>query len=218
MGSEAIETVELPADVVKEIAEAVASADNDAESLEIVFSDGASIEFDALALSEKVSQAGGADITISIKQAVETVLSSAQQATVGERVAFDINVTSGGVHISDMGGKVTIHAPYELRDGEDADGIVVFYVDDMGNRERCKTSYDSAKKRVNWETNHLSVYMIDYEAPAADEEIIEPEQPVVEEPVEETRDGMNGIVIGMIAVAAIAIIAIVAIMLRKKEQ
>ena len=103
--NETIDTVELPAEVVKEIAEAVASAENDAESLEIVLSDGASIEFDAAALSEKVAQAGGADITISIKHVVETILSAAQQQTVGERVAFDINVTSGGVHISDMGGR-----------------------------------------------------------------------------------------------------------------
>ena len=31
-------------------------------------------------------------------------LTSAQKSAVGDRVAYDINVTSGGKHISDMGG------------------------------------------------------------------------------------------------------------------
>jgi uncharacterized repeat protein (TIGR02543 family) len=211
--SETIDTVQLPAEVVKEIAEAVASDENDAESLEIVLSDGASIEFDAVALAEKAAQADGADITISIKHVVETILSAAQQQTVGEREAFDINVTSGGVHISDMGGKIVIHAPYELRDGESADGIVVYYVDDEGNREKCKTSYDSAKKRVNWETNHLSVYMIDYEAPVVDEPAVD-DAPAVDEP----QGGNAGLWIGVGIVALAAIVAVLAVMVARKKR
>ena len=62
-----------------------------------------------------------------------------------------------------MGGKVTIHAPYELRDGEKADGLKVYFVDDNGKKELCETSYDNTKKRINWKTDHLSVYMIAYE-------------------------------------------------------
>ena len=62
-----ITTVELPSDVVKQITEAVNDPENDTESLEIVMPSGVSIAFDADALNEKVSQAGGADITISIE-------------------------------------------------------------------------------------------------------------------------------------------------------
>jgi len=36
-------------------------------------------------------------------------------------------------------------------------------VDDHGTRERCETSYDPVKQRVNWKTDHLSLYMIDYD-------------------------------------------------------
>lgn len=214
--SEGIDTVEIPADVVKEIAEAVADPNNDAESLEIVLSDGASIEFDAAALAEKVSQAGGADITISIKQAVENVLSAAQQAAVGDRVAFDINVTSGGVHISDMGGKITIHAPYELRDGETAEGIVVYYVDDEGNKEKCETSYDSVKKRVNWKTDHLSVYMIAHEAPVTDDDPAVDNTPA-DEVVQPDNSNSVGLWIGVaLAVLVVAIIVVVILIKRKK--
>ena len=160
---EAITTVEIPADTVKKIAEAVNDPKNDAHSLEIVLSDGASIEFDAAALKEKASQANGADITISIESHENVKLTNAQKKALGDRPAFDINVTSGGKHISDMGGKITVHAPYVLKGNEKARGIVVWYVDDNGNKERCVTSYDPIKKRVNWKTDHLSLYMIDYD-------------------------------------------------------
>ena len=185
-------------------------------SLWLAISSTASIEFDAAALAEKVSQAGGADITISIKHAVETILSAAQQTAVGDCVAFDINVTSGGVHISDMGGKITIHAPYELRDGETAEGIVVYYVDDEGNKEKCETSYDSVKKRVNWKTDHLSVYMIAHEAPTTDD------APAVDNtPADDMTPSDSGNSVGLwigvaLAVLVVAIIVVVILIKRKK--
>lgn len=160
--SKPITTVEIPSNVVKEIAEAVSDPNNDTHSFEVILSDGTSIEFDAVALGEKAAQADGKDITISIEHHDDAELTSAQKNAVGDRPAYDINVTSGGKHISDMGGKISVHLPYELAEGEDPDSIVVFYVDEHGNRERCETSYDPIKKRVNWKTDHLSLYMIDH--------------------------------------------------------
>lgn len=158
-----VDTVKLPANVVKQIAEAVNDSNNDAESLEILLTDGTSMEFDAKILGKMTKQAGSTDITISIKKTTDKTLNNKQQQTVGNRPALDITVISGGKRISDMGGKVTIYVPYELRSGEQAGGIVVYYVDSNGNRELCETSYDAAKKRVNWKTNHFSVYMIGYD-------------------------------------------------------
>lgn len=158
-----ITTVEIPSDVVREIAAAVNDPANDAESLEVILSDGTSIEFDAEALGEKAAQAGGLDITISIEHSEDVALTNEQKVAVGDRPAYDINVVSGGKHISDMGGKVSVHAPYELKPGEKARGITVWYVNERGERERCETSYDAARKRVNWKTDHLSLYMIGYE-------------------------------------------------------
>ena len=163
--NKSIDTVELPSDVVRQIAEAVNNPSNDAESLEIVFSDGTSIEFDAVTLGEKAAQADGVNITISIKKSHGT---GVQQSVVGNRTAYDINITSNGEHISDMGGLVTVHAPYELKEGELPRGVVVYYVDENGNKEGCVTNYDSMKKRVNWKTDHLSLYMVGY-----DEELAE---------------------------------------------
>lgn len=158
-----IDTVKLPVNVIKQIADAVKDPSNDAESLSIVLTDGTSIEFDEKALSKKTAQTNQTDITISIKRTTDSALSALQQQAVGSRPAWDIKLTSGGKNISDMGGVITLHAPYELRSGEQSNGIVVYYVDENGNRESCETSYDPVKKLISWKTSHLSVYMIGYD-------------------------------------------------------
>lgn len=158
-----IDTVKLPANVIKQIADAVKDPSNDAESLSIVLTDGTSIEFDEKALSKKTAQTNQTDITISIKRTTDSALSALQQQAVGSRPAWDIKLTSGGKNISDMGGVITLRTPYELRSGEQSNGIVVYYVDENGNRESCETSYDPVKKLISWKTSHLSVYMIGYD-------------------------------------------------------
>lgn len=158
-----IDTVKLPANVIKRIADAVKDPSNDAESLSIVLTDGTSIEFDEKALSKKTAQTNQTDITISIKRTTDSALNALQQQAVGSRPAWDIKLTSGGKNISDMGGVITLHTPYELRSGEQSNGIVVYYVDENGNRESCETSYDPVKKLISWKTSHLSVYMIGYD-------------------------------------------------------
>ena len=158
-----IDTVKLPASVIKQIADAVKDPSNDAESLSIVLTDGTSIEFDEKALSKKTAQTNQTDITISIKRTTDSALSALQQQAVGSQPAWDIKLTSGGKNISDMGGVITLHTPYELRSGEQSNGIVVYYVDENGNRESCETSYDPVKKLISWKTCHLSVYMIGYD-------------------------------------------------------
>lgn len=158
-----IDTVKLPANVIKQIADAVKDPSNDAESLSIVLTDGTSIEFDEKALSKKTAQTNQTDITISIKRTTDSALSALQQQAVGSQPAWDIKLTSGGKNISDMGGVITLHTPYELRSGEQSNGIVVYYVDENGNRKSCETSYDPVKKLISWKTSHLSVYMIGYD-------------------------------------------------------
>lgn len=158
-----IDTVKLPANVIKQIADAVKDPSNDAESLSIVLTDGTSIEFDEKALSKKTAQTNQTDITISIKRTTDSALSALQQQAVGSQPAWDIKLTSGGKNISDIGGVITLHTPYELRSGEQSNGIVVYYVDENGNRESCETSYDPVKKLISWKTSHLSVYMIGYD-------------------------------------------------------
>ena len=159
-GNSPITTVEIPSNIIREIAAAVKSLDNDVHGLEILISDNISIEFDAEALEEKADQATGLDITISIRPSNGT---GAQTSVVKNRPAYDVNITSGGRHITDMGGMITVSVPYTLKHGETGRGIKVWYVDENGKLESCATSYDAKKRRVSWNTDHLSLYMIGYD-------------------------------------------------------
>lgn len=176
-----IDTVVLHTETIQQIAKAALDEGNDTEALEIKLTDGASIKFCANSLAEKVEQARGKDITISIRPSHKVkTLTTEQKQVIGLRPAYDVTVMSDGKYISDLGGEIIIRAPYILKQGEREEGLVVYYVDDEGNREACETSYDSENKRINWKTDHLSLYMIAYEEPA--EEITKAEVPAAHTP------------------------------------
>lgn len=161
-----VDTVKLPSNVVKQITKAVNDPADDAKSLEIVLTNGTSVKLDAKVLDEKNVQANEADIILCIKRITDRSLNIKQKLTVGNRPALNINITLGGKPISNMSGKVTVSASYELKPGEHASGIIVSYVDVNGNRQLCETSYDPVKKQISWKTGPLSpssIYMIGYD-------------------------------------------------------
>ena len=169
-----VDTVKLPSNVVNQFAAAVNDPNNHAKGLEIVLTNGISVELGAGVLGEKALLAKVSDITISSRPLTDSSLSnslngslnSLQMLAVGNRPAFDINITIGGKPIADIGGEVTVSASYELNPGEQSDGIVVYYVDENGSKQLCETSYDPIRKQVSWKTNPLSpssVYMIGYD-------------------------------------------------------
>lgn len=160
-----IDTVNFIDAVIKQIVEAVK------KSVEIILGGGVSIELDADAL-DTADKTEGAELTISIKPTTdETVeLTEAQKKAVKGEKAFDVKATKGDKNIfdkdnKDKKGTITLSAPHELEKGQKPENVVVYYVDDYGRKHKCDTRYDSVQKRVTWETNHLSVYMIDYEEP-----------------------------------------------------
>lgn len=169
-----VDTVKLPSNVVNQFAAAVNDPNNHAKGLEIVLTNGISVELGAGVLGEKALQTKVSDITISsrpltdssLNSSLNNSLNSLQILAVGNRPAFDINITIGGKPIADIGGEVTVSASYELNPGEQSDGIVVYYVDENGGKQLCETSYDPIRKQVSWKTNPLSpssVYMIGYD-------------------------------------------------------
>ena len=163
-----IDSAKIPADMLKQIADASHDSENDTDGLEIILSKGTSVELDGEALKGVVSEAGNQHVTISVKdhRNVRT-LTAAQKTAVGSRPAYDVKISVNGTAISNIGGRITIRVPYSLKAGEKAEGLRVYYVDNAGNREACETSYSSQKKQITWHTNHLSLYVIDYEEPAA---------------------------------------------------
>lgn len=154
-------TVELP----KASLSAVAS-DTDA-SLKIVTSSG-NVAIPNDVLVSIASQAAGTNVIVSLETVETKALTPEQQKVVGDDTVYDISITSGGKAISGFDGKsLTIALPYTLKSGEKADGVTVWYLNDVGKLERMNGKYDTSTKLVTFTTTHLSKYVVGYETPWA---------------------------------------------------
>ncbi|WP_206458250.1 S-layer homology domain-containing protein [Anaerovorax sp. IOR16] len=129
-----------------------------------------SSELGSMDISDKTlesiaKQAGSSDITINLgKVDKEKELNEKQKDAIGDAPVYDISIKAGSSYISSFdGGLITLNLPYELKDGENPSGIVVWYVDDYGNIKKVTTMYDTKTKSVIFTTNHLSLYAIGYD-------------------------------------------------------
>ncbi|MFA7502526.1 MAG: S-layer homology domain-containing protein [Anaerovoracaceae bacterium] len=114
------------------------------------------------ALGSIASQASGS-ITIRVESVDTSGLSAEQQQAVGQDPVYDISILSGGTQISSFAGKaITISLPYELKEGEDASGVAVWYLNDAGELQRMRCTYDPATGMATFETTHLSKYLVGY--------------------------------------------------------
>lgn len=114
------------------------------------------------ALGSIASQANGS-ITIRVESVDTSGLSTEQQQAVGQDPVYDISILSGGTQISSFGGKaITISLPYELKEDEDASGVAVWYLNDAGELQRMRCTYDPATGMATFETTHLSKYLVGY--------------------------------------------------------
>ncbi len=130
------------------------------------------MSFDEAAILAIQAQTGS-DVTFSMTVVDSSGLSEEAQALVGDRPVFSFSVTDAdGVKVTDFdGGVVTISIPYELQDDEEAEGIIVYYIDEDGELEAMEVvEYDEENGCVVFQTTHFSTYAIAYEAVATDDE------------------------------------------------
>lgn len=202
-GAEAVE-VTLPADALTTLA-----AREDAEL--VVTSDVARVAFDSAAL-KAITQQAEQEIVLSVSPVAPAQLNEAQAAAADGFPVVELTLRSGDTVISDFSaGTATVTLPYALADGQQAEGVVVWYVDDNGGTTPCDTSYNEAEGLVTFTTPHFSKYAIAYDetlVPAAPEE-----QPVISVPDPEADKG--GLPVLPMAIGAIAVVLIVlAVVLR----
>lgn len=113
-----------------------------------------------------VAEQAGTTVTLTVDPVDTDDLNSRQQAAVGDAPVFDLTIKSGGKTITDFdGGLVTVAIPYELPDGQDPAGVVVWFMDNDGNITPCDTMYDLRTETVIFTTRHFSKYVIGYEEP-----------------------------------------------------
>lgn len=160
-----IETVVLPANALGGIAAAARDRGSGVSALTVKLS-GGGISFDGAALSAVRAQAGS-QLRLTIALAKASDLNARQRETAGSAPVYTLTLSSGGTAITGFpGGQVTVSLPYTLKAGEEPAGVVVYYLDDSGNIQKCETTYDVPTQTASFTTGHLSLYFAGYDETA----------------------------------------------------
>ncbi len=138
---------------------------NDTDATMKIEHDMISLAFDSKTL-ETINQSGASgDVSIS----VETVDKESLPEEILEKLAnmdipvFDFTVKKGNEQVSDFhGGKVKVSIPYTLKENQQTNAIVVYFLNDNGELEKVKGRYNPDTGNVDFETNHFSKYLIGY--------------------------------------------------------
>lgn len=122
----------------------------------------ASITFDQNALAT-ISDRAKADLKITASKVDTSTLSEEAKQSIGDRPVFNFSVSSGSENISSFGGDVTVAVPYKLKEGEDVNSIVVYYINAQGNLETVRNcAYNPVTGTVSFSTNHFSKFAVGY--------------------------------------------------------
>lgn len=118
--------------------------------------------FDANAISTIAGNATG-DVIISAARVENSTLSDIAAQVVGDRPVYNLNVTSGSSTISQFDGTVTVLLPYTPAEGEDANAIVIYYINANGEPELMQNCrYDAKTGNLVFTTTHFSTYALGY--------------------------------------------------------
>jgi len=78
-----------------------------------------------------------------------------------DRLVVSLTITAGGKHITSFGnGTATVSLPYELKTGEKAEDVTVWYLAEDGTMSEVPCSYDPATKLATFKVNHFSLYVV----------------------------------------------------------
>lgn len=89
-------------------------------------------------------------------------LTDDQKARLENVPIYDFGVTANDEAISNFNAAVTVTLPYTLQDGEDPDGIVIWYVADDGTITEVSATYDADTEQVTFTVEHFSFYAVAY--------------------------------------------------------
>ena len=100
----------------------------------------------------------GKDITLSITDADDSVLSVEQKLQLGDASIFSLRASAGTSAISEFDGKVTL--PYKLSAGKTAADVEVYHLHEDGEFEKVDCTYDPISETVTFETDHFSLWAV----------------------------------------------------------
>jgi uncharacterized repeat protein (TIGR02543 family) len=131
----------------------------DIDSL-IISSDMGELIFDNAALNT-ITKEAKEEIRIEIAKVDTEGLSDEVKEKVKDRPVYDFNIKSGEKKISELEGKVKISLPYTLKEVEDPNALIVYFINDDGKPETISNvRYDADVGAVVFETNRFFKYVI----------------------------------------------------------
>lgn len=153
----------------KDLKEIADNVDGDNNSVDINLSD-VSISFPKSAIDKIV---GSGDGKISIKAVTNDAdsmpgLNDDVRKKINNGLVVSIDIM-GAASSSDLG-NVKVYVPYDLKEGEAAENITIYYMDGNGVLTKVVGGYDSKASAVWFETSHFSDYVILSEALDEDED------------------------------------------------
>ncbi|MBU7006030.1 S-layer homology domain-containing protein [Phosphitispora fastidiosa] len=120
-----------------------------------------SITFDGKAIETISGAAEGGNITVSAGIIDGTTLSEKDRAKAAGRPVYDLSVKNGDVQVSHFGGgHATVRIPYTLKQGENPNAVVIYYLSDDGNLKVVRGRFDAAAGAVVFKTSHFSNFVI----------------------------------------------------------
>jgi len=158
-----VNTVAIPSEALQVIKTVAQEEGNAVAGLKVVLSTG-EVVLDNGALATVSDMAGAGTVNFVVEKAAN--LTAEQKAVVKDKPVYDIRIETDQGSVASLNGTITVYLPYELEEGQSASGVVVYYVDSSGNLINMHAQYDPIKKMVYFTTNHLSVFMIDYDQSA----------------------------------------------------
>ncbi|WP_379153981.1 choice-of-anchor I family protein [Paenibacillus sp. sgz5001063] len=125
----------------------------------------ASITFNSNVIGAISKAASGQSVKFSVAQATGTGWTSNTRDLVGSRPAYAFTITSGTTSITSFGEElVKIQVPYARQAAENANAVVVWYIDSSGNAVPVDSTYREATQTVEFRTRHFSTFAVGYHA------------------------------------------------------
>lgn len=106
---------------------------------------------------------GNDTVTVSFKISTNALSNKDEIKLIGQRPVIELALTSGEKKISSVRQNISLTLPYELKNGEENNALVVCSIDDKGNAQILQdAAYNSASKSVSFGTSNFSKFSVTY--------------------------------------------------------
>jgi hypothetical protein len=124
----------------------------------------ATVTFNAKAVDGISAASDAGDLTFAVNTVSSDSQSERVRAVTGGRPSYEFTLMTGDSQVSSFGaGSASVSIPCGLRQGEDPNALVVYYIDNAGgNPDVVRSVYDEESGTVEFEVSHFSQYAVGY--------------------------------------------------------